>query len=273
LTHVRSDRVEEHFSRLVRETEGLVDWIFALNPGKFPALEIGIACQPAAQSMPARYDEMMRNGGMLGGYLDTTLIPGILAIEADFTWVMEFDVDFSGRWSRFFRQFATDPADFLTTTIVRRPYSPDWRWWPGAKAPDTISSERMFRAFNPIMRVSRRYARLYKRTLAVEGWAGHYEFIMPTLAVSSGLHVMDIGGALASKPETWAGANYVNDPLHPFLRPGTFRWRPAQPFYFHEQTERFPLPDKLYHPIKPDTPVPEQRLRSNRPGRSPPSLQ
>ena len=80
------------------------------------------------------------------------------------------------------------------------------------------------------------------------------------LAATSGLRVKDVGGALASEPETWAAANYVNDPLHPFLRPGTFRWRPPQPFYVHEQPEGFPLPDKLYHPIKAATPVPEQRL-------------
>jgi hypothetical protein len=198
---------------------------------------------------------MLRNGGIIGGYVDTAVVPPIIAIDADFTWVVEFDVDYSGDWSNLFSQFADNPADLLTTTILPWPQCPDWHWWRNAVAPDGISRERMFRAFHPLMRMSRRFARTYAQRLAGDGgWSGHYEFLMPTIAAAAGFRLQDIGGARASKPETWRWANYVNEPLHPFLRPGTFRWRPPQPFYFHERADRFRIPNKLYHPVKPRTP-------------------
>ena len=253
LTHVRSERIERHYSRLVRDTEGLVDWHFAFNRGSLPAVELDVPYQPPDRCMRDRHAEMLRHGGVIGGYGDTVLIPPILAIDADFTWVMEYDVDFSGHWSAFFRQFADNRADLLTTTIIPRPQCSDWYWWRNAVAPDEISSERMYRGFHPMMRLSRRFARLYRQALAGGQWSGHYEFLMPTMGAALGLRVEDIGGALASRPETWGPANYVNNPLDPLLRPGTFRWRPAQRLYFHEQPGRFPVPNKLYHPVKPRT--------------------
>ena len=49
-----------------------------------------------------------------GGYLDTALLPCLRALRADHLWVMEYDVDFAGRWNDLFAPFADNDADLLT---------------------------------------------------------------------------------------------------------------------------------------------------------------
>jgi hypothetical protein len=252
LTHVNSPRITEHYERLRRETAGLMDWTFAYNPGAHHGPDLGIPYPRAEYCMQARHAQAVKNNGVIGGYLDTVIIPCVLAIDAEFTWVMEYDVDFSGRWRMFFDQFDPHLADLLTTTVTSKLNSPDWYWWRNATLPEEIPNNQMFRAFLPILRISRQFAQAYRSITQDRRWGGHYEFLLPTIAVSEGFQLRDIGGAGADQPEKWASSNYVNDPSRHDLGPGTFLWRPARPSYFHEAPEDFELLDKLYHPIKPD---------------------
>jgi hypothetical protein len=250
-SHLWCDRVEGHYRRLVEETDGMVEWRVAFNPHNYPAPQLNIPYQAAEYSLPARYSEALRNGGILGGYMDTAIVPCVLALDADFTWVLEYDVDYSGSWGSLFEQFTDNRAGFLTTTVAAKPQSQTWYWWPTARAPSEVLESRMFRAFHPIMRLSSKFAQAYQQAVAEETWGGHAEFTLPTIAHWSGLGLEDIGGALPSTPDRWPYSNYVNDPSHPHLFPGTFRWRPSKAFYFHEAPAEFELPFKLYHPIKP----------------------
>ncbi|MDQ4087167.1 MAG: hypothetical protein M3177_04020 [Pseudomonadota bacterium] len=239
-SHVRGARIDAHYARLVRESGERIEWRFVRNRGNHPAPRSDLPCQAPRNCLPLRYREAMLNGGVVGGYLDTAIWPCLLSIDAEFTWVMEYDVDFSGSWGSFFERFQDDDADLLTAWICSRPEADEWFWWRSARAPAVISEARMLRGFHPLIRVSRRFAEAYRRIVADPGWGGHYEFTLPTVAVAAGLRLGDIGGGGPS-------------PACRHLTRETFRWKPAQPFYFHEAPEQFPLPEKLYHPVKPQT--------------------
>src|SRR5665213_1218055 len=123
--HVRSARIDRHYDRLVQETTGLVDWRFVYNEGTEPAPQLGIPYVSPQICMPKRFVEQLNNGGIPYGYLDTAIIPCALAVEAAFIWIMEYDVDFSGNWRKFFDQFDTNTADLLTTSIGSRDQFPN----------------------------------------------------------------------------------------------------------------------------------------------------
>lgn len=267
LTHVWSERIERHYSRLVRETEGLVTWHLVRDFGngdiRCETLATGVSSDAL---LPVRYRRMNENGTLHGGFLDTLFWPWLLDADSDFVWLMEFDVDFSGDWATFFRQFQTCTADLLTTTLDRRSDCEDWWWWPQTAAPAHVSPEQIHRAFNPLMRVSRRFAHAYPRSMADPGWVGHYEFTVPTAAIAAGFGVEDIGGNGALCPEERQNRNYRSaqrDGTHPA---GTFVWRPARNSYFTERPEDFADADFLYHPVKPAVrnweEKPRSRLRS-----------
>jgi hypothetical protein len=251
LTHIHSPRIVRHFERLDSETGGRIGWRFVHNEGRYPAPRMDLAVPSAKKVFPLRFDEMLRNGGTVGGYADTTLWPCLLALDADFTWLMEFDVDFSGHWEMFFAQFMDSKADLLTTTLVPRAQSAGWYWWQTARTPDYVRPAQIHRAFLPLTRVSRRFAREYVRKMNEEGWAGHYEFTIPTVAFLAGMTVEDIGGNGSLCPVSRRGRNYSNTPDDDFLFPGTFTCRRFRDRYFHEAPGSFEEADMLYHPIKP----------------------
>ena len=253
LSHVESSRIDRHFERLAGESGGAIAWRRVLNPGGHatPRME-SIACPAPEAVLPLRVEAMRRNNGVSGGFFDTVIWSCLAALDADFTWVLEYDVDFSGDWSRLFAQFTESPADLLTTTLLARPESPDWFWWRTAQAPAGIADAGMYRSVLPVMRISRRMAATYAQAMREPGWAGHYEFTLPTAAMAAGMSVEDIGGAGPLCPPERAGRNYSNTPQHAPLTPGTFVWRPSWERYFHEAPDSFPEPDMLYHPVKPD---------------------
>ena len=119
-THVRSPRVRRHFRRLVAESSGEVTWHFIFNPDAGARPKAPFAYDDPADVMAGRYRAMERNGGIQGGFLDTALFPVLRALRADHLWVMEYDVDFAGRWGDLFAPFADNDADLLTTTLMYR---------------------------------------------------------------------------------------------------------------------------------------------------------
>lgn len=232
ITHLRSARIDAHYARLVHDTSADIEWRFVLNPRNYPAPRVDLPYRRAAHSMPRRYQMTLRNGGVVGGYMDTVILPCVIALDADFTWVVEYDVDYSGCWQTLFDRFAGNAADLLTSRLETKLQCPDWYWWRTAGCPPDLPPERMLRGFHPIMRLSRGFAQAYCRLVEDPVWRGHYEFTMPTIAAAEGFGLEDIGGS-------GAGSD-------------TFRWRPAMDAYFHEDSGRFPLPDTLYHPVKPE---------------------
>jgi hypothetical protein len=124
--------------------------------------------------------------------------------------------------------------------------------WRFATAPGWVAPASWWRSFNPLVRISQRFAAIYALMMADSDWFGHYEFTLPTAAVVSGSVIEDIGGASDLTPAERRGRNYTNTPWDHRMKPGTFVWRPPRAYYFHERPETFEAADMLYHPVKVD---------------------
>jgi hypothetical protein len=163
--------------------------------------------------------------------------------EYDFYWRIEFDVRFSGPWSRFFGPWASSRVDLLTTTVQRREDGVPWFWWASLGGPGlSLDPRTHVRAFLPVCRISRRACELMDRSYG-EGVHGHVECVVPTLLAQRGMEIEDLGGSGEFvRPEN-ENRFYVNEPTDDCLRPGTFIFRPAREAAGDE-------PDKLWHPVK-----------------------
>lgn len=49
--------------------------------------------------------------------------------EYDYYWIVEYDVEFSGRWSELFNAFANNKSDLLCSSLHRFETNPTWAWW------------------------------------------------------------------------------------------------------------------------------------------------
>jgi hypothetical protein len=261
MTHVVSDRITAHFERLRCQSNAFVDWHFICNRATFQEV-----LDEASRARPSlgqpRIMQALQHGQIHSGCLDLLWTPLALAAGRRFVWIIEYDVDYSGNWADFFSQFMRNRADLLASTINTFDRDPGWPHWASAVNPSSVPVNLRTRSFLPSFRVSRRFLRSYCRQVARGGWAGHYEFIYPTIARSLGLIVEDIGSSGPFTPASRRGQNYINTPDHPHLTPGTFVWRPSRKMYFHEKPEEFPAENMLYHPVKPD--IAEWETRKNK---------
>jgi hypothetical protein len=269
LTHERSPRIKAHFDRLVAETGSLVRWHFVFNPNSGAHPVAPFHYEEPSTVLAGRFEAMLRNGGVIGGYLDTLFMPLLRALPADHLWVMEYDVDYSGRWDELFGQFTDNDADLLTTTLMYRSEHPQWFNWQFAEAPPWVGEEQMVRALHPLMRLSRELVNTYPVAMADARWKGHYEFTLTTSALVSGARIEDIGGEGSFTPDERFSRNYIgrsatSETGH------TFGFRPVRRRYFHEAPHAFARKGMLYHPVKPGVPAWSKDSRNLKP---PPQLQ
>jgi hypothetical protein len=251
-----------HYERLCRESAGLVDWNLVIDEGHLEAPQADATGPHASTVMPRRFAAAQALGRLTAGagMMDTVIMPRVLAAPHDVVWALEFDVDYSGRWSDMFARFAGHRADVLTTTLTPRARCPDWNQWPKSRAPAQVRAADWCRSFNPILRLSRRFASAYIAAMETGEWQGHYEFTIPTLARHLRLPIADLArpsprlpGLMLSHARAGRGLPplYDNTPSDPWLGPGTFIYRPCRSAYFHERPEEFSAAGRLYHPIKP----------------------
>jgi hypothetical protein len=244
-------QIRAHFHRLQRQTEGLLDVSYIVNRSDLPDPECSLSCVSPKEIMPLRMQRMLENGWMYGGFVDVLFVPLATAVQNEFVWIIEYDVDFSGDWGDFFRQFETDRTDVLTTSLVTREQSLEWVHWETARPPPEIPLPQQLRSFNPIMRLSQRFLKAYVEETARRDWPGHTEYTIPTIAAWRGFTIADIGGNGEFCPEDRRGRNYANSSADPYsLSPGTFVFLPHRYAYFHENSGDFPQEDMLYHPVK-----------------------
>lgn len=265
LTHVVSERVERHYRRLVAESGELVEWHFVqMDRGPRPVTTIPYL-NPAVV-MPARHRAQVANGGVLGGYQDVAFIPCILALRAEHVWVMEYDVDYSGRWHDLFVQFRDVTADVLTSALRSPDEYPTWAKWSTSSAPAWVDPALFLRSLNPILRLSRRFAHQYALMMSDPAWGHHLEFTIPTAAAACGARIEDLGDESGGR-YTPAG-RALNYRWSPKNGGGTLVFRPARQQYFHEAPETFAEADRIHHPVKPDVPLwnarPQRRWRFGR---------
>ena len=261
LTHTNKPRVLHHFDRLKAETAGLLDCFLCvdtealgLSYSDFPP-NLPVRRTDAETLMPHRHRHMAANED--GGYfnfIDLLFIPvaaQLARIGYRRIWVVEYDVDFAGPWSDFFSKLLNSKADLLATTLRRRSSSSAWTYWKRFGCPPTVRPEHQHRSFLPILRLSARMLEAYLEALQDEAWRGHYEALLPTIALHNGLVVEDIGGSGDHAPPSRRGRYYANTADDRFLGPGTLIYRPAvSQSYFGEEPSRFRHAGMLYHPVK-----------------------
>lgn len=227
-----------------------MQWHECYNPGNGCEPQVGFAYTPARHSMKARYREFRYNGGVQMGLMDVAIFPIAEALKADFVWALEFDVDFTGSWARFFEQFTEQKADLLSTTLLPLEQSERWWHWLHARPPGDVPRSVWHRAFHPVMRLSRPFLLWYIEEMNRRRWHGHYEYTVPTSALWGGFQVEDLGGTGPLCPADRLGKNYVKTPHQSDEGEGTMVWRPSRGAYWVDAPETFELADTLYHPVK-----------------------
>jgi hypothetical protein len=244
LSHQAFPRIRAHFERLVRETEGLVDWVYTPDPG-YLDLPDDPPPDHRARLMPERL-AAARQRGKINEHLDVVVMPEVAAAPEPFVWTMEYDVDWTGHWGDFFARFREDQTDLISTTLRRRSQDPQWHHWKSAMIPGHVSEHHHHAAFMPIMRLSRRFARAYLEESRRPGWAGHFEFMIPTVASALGMSIRDVndfatGGRPLYRPKK---KKKSGDPR------GTFVFRPIRTLGYVEAPTTFDEAGMLYHPVK-----------------------
>ena len=264
LTHVENRDTHVAFQRLRREASSYGD-VFCACHGD--AVLSGLGARPIRlddadllAALPSRGRAWIAGGSDLYGFIDVLhfavarRLPGF-----DHYWFLEYDVDFSGRWETLFSAFVDCRADLVGTTLLPRSADPDWTFWPDFAAPEGVSAQQHFRGFFPVTRISRRFMQAYAANVD-RGWSGHFEALYPSLAAATGQVVEDIGGDGPLTPADRRGRFYSNTGGHPWLLPGSFRFRPAVAArYYVPGAAEFPEPDFLWHPVKPAPPLPARR--------------
>ena len=160
---------------------------------------------------------------------------------ADYYWVIEYDVRFTGEWSVLFDHFATSDADFISTNIRYYHEIPDWGWWGISHPEKTIKSEDRIRSFNPIYRISKEAVKFLEGAFK-SGWKGHNETTFPTLLYHNGYQLLDCGGNgdfAVQRNNFYISRNTRRGELFT----GTMRYRPAM------KAEGL-RKNMLYHPVK-----------------------
>lgn len=160
-------------------------------------------------------------------------------------WVIEYDVHFAGDWRVFFDYFANNDADLLASHLRRFDEEPDWRWWRLDHPEQTIPLPARWRAFHPVYRLSAA-ALAHIDAAHRQGWAGHYEMLVPTLLSAAGYRLQDFGGSgslvAAGDHQRFYRDDASADPQGR-LRHGSMRWRPCVRFPYWPR-------NRLYHPVK-----------------------
>ena len=164
--------------------------------------------------------------------------------EHDRYWAIEYDVRYSGPWRRFFAAFEDDTSDLLAPMICPRRDFPEWLFWPSLVSPgEPPDDEKALSSFMPVYRAS---GRLMQEMDAAyrEGWGGHLECSLATIAAVRGLEVSDLGGDGEFTPERYRGRFYSGTARDKYRAPGTLVFKPT----FFRTGSR---PDMLWHPVKP----------------------
>jgi hypothetical protein len=264
LTHIETEPIYQHFSRIKAETRGLLDVYLAVHDciGKvsrpsFPA-DFRVPADGVWQDkFSIRHAEKKARGGtFIPGFPDLIYMPIMLSPELSgysSIWFLEYDVDFAGPWDAFFGPLVSSQADLIGTTLYRKDQCPGWPFWNGLVTPAKIGSENYIRAFLPIARFSRRMLDCYSKAIQSGNWGGHSEALYPTLARHHSLTIEDLGGHGPFTPTALLGKNYSNlhSPKDGSLEVGTLIYRPVEhTSYFFAAPERFPQRGHLYHPVK-----------------------
>jgi len=245
-THLFTPGILAAFEKLRRESSAFGDlFILCENKSRPPKYLQGLCKTFDIRELAARYPQIPH----------ASVIPGNTHLafchfserhpDYDTIWFIEYDVRFSGSWSRFFAHHHASPSDLLACHLRTHAEEPQWCWWPTLtdnRGP--LPPEQRLRSFLPICRISRRALRMVSKRLQ-EGWTGHCEALLPTVLALGGLLIEDLGGTGSFTRETNRGSWYTSPSSDDggLRDSGTHRFRPPHQTWGEE-------PEMIYHPVK-----------------------
>ncbi|MFG1239335.1 hypothetical protein V5F63_19265 [Xanthobacter autotrophicus DSM 597] len=132
------------------------------------------------------------------GNCDLKLLAAVSRLEQYSHFIrLEFDVwptDIAQHRVREFCKLATSGA-FGASYLRSQPQDAAWVYWPTLTTGSfTVPDDEKQAAFLPLIFFPRQFADFYAARLR-EGWSGHYEALMPTLARQAGLKLIDLGNS------------------------------------------------------------------------------
>jgi hypothetical protein len=255
LSHVVNRTLWRAYKRLERECGGFADVYFVLNLSSESVPSDVKGTFPITPAQRARLGHPSR-AGIVGWWMDTSpshtriiqsgIDQALLAFRKikpgyDYYWIVEYDVEFSGRWSELFNAFADNTSDLLCTNMFRHETNPTWAWWKHLVWPHDPKPE-LIRGFLPFARLS---AQAIDTLIAAgqSGIDGFYELVWPTVLHHHGLIIEDIGGDGPFVRPTNVNRWYTSTLTSETLSPGTFVFRPVR-------CRQGRKPNKLWHPVK-----------------------
>lgn len=254
LTHKWSRPIALRFARLWREMAGYTDCFLLLQDDggevrqrwarflkKLGATGAMILFKADGLESALGY-KSNSSRGLLPGSVHFPLLAVGRATHYRHYWLVEYDVEYRGKWSEFFGAFGHCDADLLAAHLQSFEDNPGWGWWKGFHPPPDarIGREKFRKVFMPLYRVSS--AALACTDAAHRaGWRGHVEALMPTVLGLNGLSIQDLNAIIPC---------YLGDcqePCNDTHAQSSFRWRPAVSYYEFVHRGQTPL---LFHPVK-----------------------
>ncbi len=248
LTHHYDDEEQAAFHRLASEAFAFGDVYqfrdgVTLRKGESPTQIISLSEEEVIKASPRRHAlwaHKMQSGPETDDLMDILMMAIAQRLrDYDYFWFIESDVDFTGDWATFFSDFTDCTADLLCMHICQRHMSSDWYHWPTFGAPFQLQQENQIKGFFPVSRFSRAFTDLVSSEIN-NGWSGHFEAILPTMANCWGLSIEDIGDTgpwtPASRKGMWCGS--------------TYRYRPPVASHYHPYSDVDLPRNNLIHPVK-----------------------
>ena len=255
LNHTFDKTLWRGYQGIEKECRGIADTYFVLN---LNGTDTPHGAQNAFAITPAQREALGHPSrqGTEGWWMDTApshtkvmqagIDRAVLAFrqlkpDYDHYWVVEYDVEFSGRWADLFSAFSDNRSDLLCTNMHRFETNPTWGWWKSLVWPVGPRPE-LVRGFFPLARLS---ARAVDALIVAgqRGVDGIYELVWPTVLNHEGFTIEDIGGnGPFVRPENinrW----YTSTLTDQELAPGSFVSRPIRSRPGWKR-------NTLWHPVK-----------------------
>lgn len=144
--------------------------------------------------------------------------------EYEHTWMIEYDVRYSGDWSVFFKNMESVKGDLLATYETSHKKLPAWDYWH-RKGNYGFPIESLKKVFFPVIRLSKEAAN-YMDEKYKSGLWGYCEITLPTILDEAGFTIIDL-------LETTD-----------FISRRSFVWR------LEEDVNILDEPNKMHHPIR-----------------------
>ena len=251
VTHVLNEGVRTAYLKLVKEIDSKYPVFMILNANKKDIyLEKNLLALTDAEIFIPDYTQKSKSPISINpGNLDLIFLAFYRSNRNFYyIWFIEYDVHYVGNWSIFFERFESSDSDLIGTTIEylsKTPGKVDVLQRPPLMHGSSISwlSSQMVKGFFPICRVSANLLSLLDVAYR-SGACGHYEIVLPTVAMSGQLSIEDIGGKGPFVKKENVNMFYFANPQTYSHSPGTFVFKPVFNSVLNKN-------NTLWHPVKP----------------------